>query len=151
MGIVCAIQTSVFFIRKVFHHKGRPLAGEEKCVDGDMKWKAKTYTKDGWIVGHLRRGLCRGLILDTEVLHITAAEHNVLVDLVGRCNLLLGLAFAAFRAVRDDIFEGDRRVLRADIVKNARVPNVTLRNKGDASSVGRGGRMLAAVSTTYSR
>jgi hypothetical protein len=77
-----------------------------------------TYTEDGGVIGDLRR---LGLVLlgrldNGQVLDIAATEDNVVVDLVIGRDLVVGVAAAAFGAERLDIFQGDCRVLRVDLV-----------------------------------
>lgn len=44
-----------------------------------------TYSDDGWILWHSRRGLFLDLLFDAEVLHIASSEDDLLVDsLCGR-------------------------------------------------------------------
>lgn len=49
-----------------------------------------TYANDGRIIGHGWRLVLLdvGMILNPQVFYVTAAEHDVLVDLVGGSNLL---------------------------------------------------------------
>ena len=82
-----------------------------------------TYAEDGGIVGD--GGwfvlLDARVLLDAEVLHVAAAEDNVLVDLVRGRDLVLRPASAALGAVGPDIFERYGRLFGVDFVEDADV------------------------------
>lgn len=82
----------------------------------------KTYAKDGWIVGHGRRSSLGLLdfVLYAEILHIAAAEDDVLVDVVGSSDLVLAIA-AAFGTERGDILEGNGGALGVDLMEGSNV------------------------------
>lgn len=61
-----------------------------------------THTTDnGRVVGHRRLVLLghSWTLLDAQILHIAASEDDEVVDLVGRGDLLRGVALSAFRAM----------------------------------------------------
>ena len=39
-----------------------------------------TYSNDGWVLGHSRRGLLFDLLLDAQIFYIASSEHNLLID-----------------------------------------------------------------------
>lgn len=84
--------------------------------------------KDGWIVGHGRRSSLGLLdfVLYAEILHIAAAEDDVLVDVVGSSDLVLAIA-AAFGTERGDILEGNGGALGVDLMEGSNVSDVTFR------------------------
>lgn len=84
--------------------------------------RGKTYADNSWVIRHGRRLvllLGAGGLFDAEILDIATTEYNVLVDLFGGGYLLLGPAFAAFRAKGHDIFERNSGILRVDLMKGA--------------------------------
>ena len=52
-----------------------------------------TYSDDGWLLWHSRRGLLLDLLFDAEVLHIASSEDDLPVD--GLCGRDLVTASAA--------------------------------------------------------
>lgn len=82
-----------------------------------------THADDSRVFGHCRRVvlLDAGSILNSQVLHVAATEYDILVDLVGRRNLLFGTAFAAFRTEGANILQGHCRLFRVDLVQDADV------------------------------
>jgi hypothetical protein len=68
------------------------------CVVGP-KGGIKTYVQDRGVFGHRGRSIlldARG-VFDTEVLDITAAENDVLVDLVRGCYFFFRPTFTTLR------------------------------------------------------
>ena len=86
----------------------------------------RTYSHDGRIIGHGRRLVLLGRLYHRQLLHVTTAKDDVLVDLV-RAGLLLGrVGGAAFSAVGGDILEGDGGGLAVDFVQGADILDVGL-------------------------
>lgn len=66
-----------------------------------------THADDGWVIRN-SRGLVlldARVVLDSQVLHITASEDDVLVHLVGGRNLFVWPAFTAFCSEGPHILE----------------------------------------------
>ncbi len=102
--IACALHPQWFIIEMV----------------GERRGGLMTYAEDGWIIGDSGRLLIRsGSLLNAKVLHVTPSEDDVLVDLRGWRYLLIGLSFSALGAKGANIFEGNSRVLRVNLVENA--------------------------------
>lgn len=61
---------------------------------GIKEGAVSTYSDDRRVVWHCRRRglLLLGLLLDPQILHIAAAEDNLLVDCIGREKLVLSAA-----------------------------------------------------------
>lgn len=85
--------------------------------------KGSTYANNCGIVGHSGRVvlLHARVFLDTEILHVAASKDDILVDLVGRANLLFRTAFSSLGSERTDIFERHGRLVRIDLVQDADV------------------------------
>jgi hypothetical protein len=85
---------------------------------------SRTYPNNSRVIGHHRRlVLLDGrVLLNAEVLHVAASEHNVLVDLVGGTNLLFRPSSSALSAVGTHIFERHSRLIGIDLVEGASVP-----------------------------
>jgi hypothetical protein len=66
-----------------------------------------TYAHNSRIIGHGRRLvlLDARVFLNSQVLDIAAAEHDVFVDLVGGSELLFGSTSSALCSKRPDILE----------------------------------------------
>ena len=99
------------FTSEIVHHER---------AEGVEREKRRTYTNDGRIIRHSRwLVLLRGrAFFNPQVLDIGATEHDVLVELDRRGDLLVGVALAALSPVRPHIFEGNGRVLRVDAVQS---------------------------------
>lgn len=98
--------------------------------------RASAYNRR--IVGNLGGAVLFGRrsLLDTQILDITAAEDNVLVDLIRGTYLFLWVAFAALCAEGLYIFERDGRVIAVDVVERATIPDVALGDEGYARASG---------------
>lgn len=82
------------------------------CVVGS-EGGFKTYVQDRRVFGHRGRSIlldARG-VFNTEVLDITAAEDDVLVDLVRGCYFFFGPTFTTLRTEGPHVLEGDRRLV----------------------------------------
>lgn len=69
-----------------------------------------TYAEDGRVIGDSRPLILLSRnrsFFDAQVLHIATTKHNILVDLVRRCNLFLWILLASFGTEGGDILEGD--------------------------------------------
>ena len=55
-----------------------------------------TYANDGWIIRHSWRLILLDIrmVLNPQVFYVAAAEHDVLVDLIGGSDLFFGSALA---------------------------------------------------------
>ncbi len=103
----------------LFAHFRQVMFNIRNDSSGKRPWwehyeNVRTYSKNCRIVGNSRRLLVlgrRGAFLDPQVLDICAAEDDVLVELLGRRDELVGVVFAMLGAVRPHIFEGDGRVI----------------------------------------
>ncbi len=69
-----------------------------------------------------------------QLLHIAAAEDNVLVDVLAARNLLGRVAFATFCAVGGDRLEGDSVGFAVDLVECANVLDVGLGDERDTAA-----------------
>lgn len=84
--------------------------------------KADAYPKNGrigWDSSWL--GFLNRLLFNPEILHITATEDDVFINLVRRGNNLLRSGPAAFGTVRLDIFKRDGRLLGIDFIECANI------------------------------
>ena len=81
--------------------------------------RTKTYPNNGRVVGHSRRLVLLGarVFLNAKVFHIAASEDDIFVDLVGRADLLIA-TLSPFGAKRTNIFEGNGRVVRVDLMED---------------------------------
>lgn len=88
-----------------------------KCEAGS------TYADNGRVIRHSRRLalLDARVVLDAEILYIASTKDNVLVDLVGRADLIIGTPFATFCSKGADIFQRHSRLVRVDFVENTNV------------------------------
>jgi len=97
----------------------------------------RASSEDRRIVGDSRRLLVlgrRGAFFNPQVLDICAAEDDVLVELLGRRDELVGIVLAMLGAERPHIFEGDGRVIRVDAVEGAGIANIAPGDEGDSGS-----------------
>jgi hypothetical protein len=81
-----------------------------------------TYAENRGIIRDRRRLLLFGrrrAFFDPQVLDICAAEDDVLVELVGGGDELLGVCFPVLGTKRPHVFKGDGRVIRVDAVEGA--------------------------------
>lgn len=94
-----------------------------------------THSKDGRVVRHGRRLVLlvarRGRDY-VQVLHVAAAENNILVEEFRASNLITGTP--TLRAVALDILERDRVVLAVYLMQRADVLDVRLGNERDTRS-----------------
>jgi hypothetical protein len=78
------------------------------------------YLCDNGVVVDTRRLVlfCIRRLFDPEIFHIAPSKYYVVISLIRRSYLLGGVALSAFGSVRLDIFEGNGRRLRVDLVEN---------------------------------
>lgn len=110
MGLFAQFSQEIVLTSEMIHHKSRELLALRNGVDRAQR--KKTYTDDGWVIGHRRLVLfwrCRGL-LNPQVFHIAASKHDEVVDLIGSRDFLLGIILSALGAMRLHALQGNSRL-----------------------------------------
>jgi hypothetical protein len=108
---------------------GRCEVTGDQATDGFCLYGGETYAHDGGIVRDDRRLVLLGRcgFFNAQILHITATEDDIFVDLVGWEDLLLGVATSAALSTKgSDILERYGGLFGVDFVQDTRVADVTL-------------------------
>lgn len=88
----------------IFYIRSNSSCGEKEHAIGN----SRTHTNNRRVIRH---GWGRfvlfdaGMLFDPEIFHVASSKDDVFIDLVGRCNLILGTTASSFGSERTNIFE----------------------------------------------